>query len=93
MKQEELLRFFIDGDIRYIGKSCGSLSIGTDYDSDNITLLSYGTKIAYNHLGNDEITLMGWADYHSATTTTHIRKLKFLLYNDCIGYSVNCSQP
>ncbi len=93
MKQEELLNFFIDGDIRYIGKSCGSLSIGDDYDSDNITLLSYETKIADNNLGIEEITLMGWADYYSQTTTTHIRKLRSMLYDKCIGYSVDCSHP
>ena len=44
MKQDDLIKHFVNGDIDYIDKKASSLFIDTDYDRDNMTLWSYGTK-------------------------------------------------
>lgn len=93
MKQYDLIKHFVNGDIDYINKSASSLSIESDYDSDNMTLWSYGKKLAENDLETEQITLWGWANYYSATTTQHISKLKSYLYENKIGYRVNNEHP
>ena len=92
MKQDELIEHFVSGDIQYIGKRASSLSISEDTD-DRMTLWSYGIKIAEINLEYGEITIWGWANYYSSTTTQHISKLKSYLYDESIGYRVNNEHP
>ena len=93
MKQDDLIKHFVNGDIDYIDKKASSLFIESDYDSDNMTLWSYGIKIAEKDLLNEEITIWGWANYYSTTTCSHISKLKGYLYDNEIGYIVNNEHP
>ena len=93
MKQNDLIKHFVNGDIDYINKKASSLGIESDYDRDNMTLWSYGVKIAEKDLETEEITLWGWANYYTATTSQHISKLKSYLYENKIGYRVNNEHP
>ena len=93
MRQEELIESFFNGDILLIGKKCGALSISTDYDKDNMILMSYQVKIAEKDLELEEITLWGWSNYMTITTSAHYSKVRRFLYDNKIGYTVDNTHP
>ena len=93
MKQSDLIKYFVNGNIDCINKKASALSVERDCDSENMSLWSYGVKVAEKDLETEQITLWGWANYCSATTSQHISKIKNYLYVNKIGYKVNNEHP
>tara|TARA_R110000822_G_scaffold41325_2_gene112410 strand:- start:888 stop:1178 length:291 start_codon:yes stop_codon:yes gene_type:complete len=85
MKQEDLIKIFVNGSAR--NYKCSSLSLESE---DNLNkLYSYNMLVATNDIEKEIITIMGYTNYHSATTNTHANKLKHYLFKEKINYIMN----